>query len=463
MYTQCPKCLTIFEVSEEILAIKEGLVRCGDCENVFNATWNMVDNSSEEYNPPSDNQDSSPPLSHDEDEVVEFANDSVPETHSIHHESESTTPFSEFDDPEDAPFENPIVTNNSEDFHTNEHTYNRYPHVAGKRDSKKLTDSPENNTDTISDAEIRRTLKLDEALEFENNSDEPNDTIKQQPLHIEPPLTTHIDEIHQSKGFEQHQENSPTDRYTNEPLRAPINSRTKSVSDTRIEPRLGPITDELIVDKDDALQPSVHLINKPMSRPRVLNRTSAIQPNVTPRHKSKSSSKRSDPNVHWQSIPDQDRQKANFIWAIGVLLALVFTLFQVRFIIIEDLFAIPSARPFASLFCEFTGCKAPQRVDPGSINIAQTRVDLHPEIPGALRIKINLINRADYPQPYPPLQITLSDKDGRIVGRRTYHPDDYHAETDGDKLLDPGILDIATLNLAHPNENAVGFETIVVN
>src|SRR5690606_25361199 len=43
MYTQCPKCLTVFSVTEEILAVKAGLVRCGDCENVFNATWNLVD------------------------------------------------------------------------------------------------------------------------------------------------------------------------------------------------------------------------------------------------------------------------------------------------------------------------------------------------------------------------------------------------------------------------------------
>src|SRR5690606_13236738 len=43
MFTQCPKCLTVFSVTEEILAVRAGLVRCGDCENVFNATWNLVD------------------------------------------------------------------------------------------------------------------------------------------------------------------------------------------------------------------------------------------------------------------------------------------------------------------------------------------------------------------------------------------------------------------------------------
>lgn len=35
--TQCPQCATRFKVSEEQLAVHEGMVRCGRCQNVFNA------------------------------------------------------------------------------------------------------------------------------------------------------------------------------------------------------------------------------------------------------------------------------------------------------------------------------------------------------------------------------------------------------------------------------------------
>lgn len=41
MYTQCPSCQTIFEVSAEHLKAANGDVRCGQCLNVFNALNNL--------------------------------------------------------------------------------------------------------------------------------------------------------------------------------------------------------------------------------------------------------------------------------------------------------------------------------------------------------------------------------------------------------------------------------------
>ncbi len=37
MYTQCPKCQTVFRVTMEQLSAHQGTVRCGHCDNVFNA------------------------------------------------------------------------------------------------------------------------------------------------------------------------------------------------------------------------------------------------------------------------------------------------------------------------------------------------------------------------------------------------------------------------------------------
>ena len=43
MYTQCSKCKSVFRVSETQLSVRNGLVRCGQCQEVFNASWNLVD------------------------------------------------------------------------------------------------------------------------------------------------------------------------------------------------------------------------------------------------------------------------------------------------------------------------------------------------------------------------------------------------------------------------------------
>ena len=41
MYTQCPKCLTYFQVTAEHLKVAQGNVRCGQCSNVFSALGNL--------------------------------------------------------------------------------------------------------------------------------------------------------------------------------------------------------------------------------------------------------------------------------------------------------------------------------------------------------------------------------------------------------------------------------------
>lgn len=41
MYTQCPKCLTYFQVTADHLKVAQGNVRCGQCSNVFSALGNL--------------------------------------------------------------------------------------------------------------------------------------------------------------------------------------------------------------------------------------------------------------------------------------------------------------------------------------------------------------------------------------------------------------------------------------
>src|SRR5210317_101489 len=43
MFTQCPKCQSVFMVSDKDVRAHEGLVRCGNCYSVFNSSWNLTD------------------------------------------------------------------------------------------------------------------------------------------------------------------------------------------------------------------------------------------------------------------------------------------------------------------------------------------------------------------------------------------------------------------------------------
>jgi predicted Zn finger-like uncharacterized protein len=49
MFTQCPKCQSVFMVSDKDIKAHEGLVRCGNCYSVFNSSWNLTDDPRNEF------------------------------------------------------------------------------------------------------------------------------------------------------------------------------------------------------------------------------------------------------------------------------------------------------------------------------------------------------------------------------------------------------------------------------
>jgi predicted Zn finger-like uncharacterized protein len=416
MYTQCPKCRTIFNVTREILEVKAGLVRCGDCENVFNATWNLVDESTDQR----DDTDPAPPAQDPHDT-------NAGEWRPLDSERIPGTPSSADRTEQEPSWHGPA-------FHPGE------PYREDAADS-------EPSTEDISDEEIRRTLRLDEDLSGDLDLDADSDRHRPMPAASPPP------------GEETVMENGDDERLTR------AFEYEAGAGNRRVEPRLGPAPPgELSVDARDALLPrrSPGGAGGQPKRPSP-TRKPAIQLRTPPRRERPIPGPvRARSDINWVSLPGHDNPGSRWLWATGVVLLLVLVVLQIRFLLVEELYSIPSARPYISAFCAFAGCSPPARSDPASIRIAQTRVDLHPEVPGAMRVRVNLLNQAEFAQPYPAIQLSLSDKDGRIVGRRTYTPAQYLDTENRNTLLAPGVLAVASINLANPNEIAVGFEAVVV-
>ncbi len=117
---------------------------------------------------------------------------------------------------------------------------------------------------------------------------------------------------------------------------------------------------------------------------------------------------------------------------------------------------------FASIGCEVFNCKLTPEKDRLRLTLTHTRIDLHPHQPDALRIKVKLVNEAIFAQPWPDLQVTLTDREGRVVGRRTFPPAQY-LEKKQSQLLESGELGVVLFDLARPHEKAVGFEVNIVS
>ena len=160
-------------------------------------------------------------------------------------------------------------------------------------------------------------------------------------------------------------------------------------------------------------------------------------------------------------IADRPNPLAAFCWFIVVVGFLFLLGLQVRTHFVDRYAQAERFRPYLSLFCRVAACELPARRDADSFSITNTRVELHPDEPGAVKITVKLVNRAEFSQPYPDLQLTLIDRVGRVIGRRTFSPD-FYLDAAGRDLLESGEQVSVDFNLAQPHEKAVGFVVEVV-
>lgn len=160
-------------------------------------------------------------------------------------------------------------------------------------------------------------------------------------------------------------------------------------------------------------------------------------------------------------IADRPNPLAAFCWFIVVVGFLFLLGLQVRTHFVDRYAQDERFRPYLSLFCRVAACELPARRDADSFSITNTRVELHPDEPGAVKITVKLVNRAEFSQPYPDLQLTLIDRVGRVIGRRTFSPD-FYLDAAGRDLLESGEQVSVDFNLAQPHEKAVGFVVEVV-
>ena len=113
--------------------------------------------------------------------------------------------------------------------------------------------------------------------------------------------------------------------------------------------------------------------------------------------------------------------------------------------------------------CKNISCNVPLPLSGPVFRVVETKVNLHPDIPGVVSVKVRLLNRSTQHRNYPAIELALSDRNGRIVGRRTYSPKSFLSTDDFDKKVPPGADAVVIVNLAQPEDSAVGFEARIVS
>jgi predicted Zn finger-like uncharacterized protein len=117
------------------------------------------------------------------------------------------------------------------------------------------------------------------------------------------------------------------------------------------------------------------------------------------------------------------------------------------------------ARTWLDPLCTKLGCRLPLRRDAATLELLSRDIRPHPSVPGALIISATLRNDAAFAQPFPTVEITLSDLDEKRVAMRRFQPREYLSDTRATRNgLASGASTALVFEVADPGRDAVAFE-----
>ena len=454
MYTQCPSCEAIFALSEDELKLRQGLVRCGYCHEVFNATWNLVDNLHDEL---AGGDEIKPSPEQNDVGVDDGGAGPMPVAHVP---ALPAVPPTALDFPsviDDAPaIEHSATTDETPAVHPS-HIESRSvlsPEVSATAHpaSVVIDDSGEDAARKLADAEepLDGTESVHEGERIAAQSDGDRGMVGS----TETPLAPGALRI--SSGAELQPDNiaaSAIEEIVLDESGVPwTGEQTQPAASSHVPPEPSTLR-EARVEKSSRMsaQGAGKTEGKRRRRAPTADReVSRVTKRRTSRHAAGIS----------QSLPTLLVLAAWWVAALGLVGMLVW---QIRTVHVDTLAQVNWLRPALSVFCDVVACALPSPIDISRIDLADARVNPHPDVPGALRVNVGLINRAEFSQPFPNIQISLTDRGGIVVGRRAYRPRQYFGNTmTPGKLLTPNVVEVVALDLLQPDTTAVGYEIELV-
>jgi predicted Zn finger-like uncharacterized protein len=149
---------------------------------------------------------------------------------------------------------------------------------------------------------------------------------------------------------------------------------------------------------------------------------------------------------------------APLVWLMGAVLLCVVLIGQIVYFYPTELARYPQLVPLVTRVCASLSCEVQAKQDVGLIELLRTTVAPHPKRQQALRVRVALVNRADFPQPFPLMEITLTNSGGAIVARRTFSPTEYLKSADVGDNMTPNVVVDSLLDVSNPDPNPGGYE-----
>lgn len=148
-------------------------------------------------------------------------------------------------------------------------------------------------------------------------------------------------------------------------------------------------------------------------------------------------------------------------WLAGSLLLALLLLAQAAYFFAAELARDARLRPWLAQYCAQLGCSLRAPGGTAAVELAQTSVAPHPRYENALRLRAVLVNRTAMAQPYPLLEVSLTDSEGNMLARRAFTAAQYLEAPPGGTLA-PAVATAARLDVTNADGKAVGYEIRLV-
>ncbi|WP_367598728.1 DUF3426 domain-containing protein [Pseudomonas fulva] len=113
------------------------------------------------------------------------------------------------------------------------------------------------------------------------------------------------------------------------------------------------------------------------------------------------------------------------LWGGLTLIAAAMLALQYVWFHFDELSRQDQYRPLFEQVCPVVGCQVPSRVDVNRIKSSNLVVRSHPDFKGALIVDAIIYNRAPFAQPFPLLELRFSDLNGQLIASRRFKPAEY--------------------------------------
>ncbi|MDH5326306.1 MAG: zinc-ribbon domain-containing protein [Gammaproteobacteria bacterium] len=476
MYTQCPQCLTYFQVTPEHLKIAQGNVRCGQCRTVFSALGNLTEEPpqiEEQYDDFDDD------IFLDESELEQELFEA-----SLHGQESSAKPTklgqaiaaiqalnqnARQSKVTPAPAENkaplPLIKNKKPKPEKKAEAPRPSPRLpSAEPAAKPLIDDDDINYDEALRAldELRFSDAMEQDQTFIHTS-APQQAPKQAPQQAPKPAPQKPP-VPQETAQPAAAEPKPQPAPKPMPSKAATNAKQAEDFDgldaTNINLDIANL-EATIVQK--AATPNKAAPGAAATRLKTTN----DEPEKSKKPANRGKKKRS--NAFSKQIlgdvsnatPRKRRGKQTAIswWGVGGVCLMMTFLLQTIYFKHNDLAKNQSLRPWISTFCKALSCDVKLPSDVKKLELIGQDIRSHPDVDSALKVSTTIINNAGYAQSYPLLQITFSDINGQRVAERQFKPKEYlPIDTKFDLGMAPDTPIKIELEMLDPGSQAVNFE-----